>query len=177
MQATKREILDAATRVVFREGVSGLTLEAVAREAGLSKGGLLYHYPSKEALIGGVLECYLEEFEDELERRAGEGPGSWTRAYVEATFEETFSDAEREINAGMLAAMLLNPELLEPLRERYAAWQERAANDGIEPALALILQLAADGLWLGALLGLVRLDGEKRERVLKKMLELAGGAG
>jgi AcrR family transcriptional regulator len=48
---------------VVEEGVSGMTLEAVAREAGVSKGGLLYHFPSKEALIGGMIGRLIDRFE------------------------------------------------------------------------------------------------------------------
>ncbi len=40
-------ILDAASRVVLDKGASALTLESVAEQAGISKGGLLYHFPTK----------------------------------------------------------------------------------------------------------------------------------
>ena len=46
--ATRDTILSAAANLVLRKGASRMTLEAVAREAGVSKGGLLYHFPSKE---------------------------------------------------------------------------------------------------------------------------------
>jgi AcrR family transcriptional regulator len=178
IHSTKRRLLAAAARVVHRYGVGALTLEAVAAEAGLSKGGLLYHYPDKAALIAALVRFYMDSFERQIERRAGEstGAGSWTGAYIDVSLEEAGS--ERDMNAGLLAALMLNPELLEPVRERYATWQARAVSDGIDPALALMLQLAADGLWLGEMLGLVELEAGQRERVREKMLELArDGAG
>lgn len=52
----KKSILNAAADIVKEEGVAKLTLEAVAKKAGLSKGGLLYHYSSKEALIKGMVQ-------------------------------------------------------------------------------------------------------------------------
>jgi AcrR family transcriptional regulator len=57
---TKERILEAATNVVARDGSNKLTLEAVAAEAGVSKGGLLYHFPSKRALLEGMLEVMLQ---------------------------------------------------------------------------------------------------------------------
>ena len=60
---TKLEVLRAAHRVVLRDGVSALTLEAVAREAGRSKGGLLYHFPTKEALIQGLIADPIVRFD------------------------------------------------------------------------------------------------------------------
>ena len=90
--STREAILRAADWVVVEEGVSGMTLEAVAREAGVSKGGLLYHFPSKEALIGGMIGRLIEGFEAalsrELRKGRGAGGGSWTRAYARASFAE-----------------------------------------------------------------------------------------
>ena len=51
----RTRILDAAEAIVRARGVPGLTLEAAAREAGVSKGGLLYHFGSKEQLVVEVL--------------------------------------------------------------------------------------------------------------------------
>ena len=48
---TKTRILSAAEAIVLERGVPALTLDAVAESAGLSKGGLIYHFESKEALI------------------------------------------------------------------------------------------------------------------------------
>ena len=54
-------ILTAAERVVMRDGVMRLTIEAVAREAKLSKGGVLYHLATKEALIQAMLERLIQQ--------------------------------------------------------------------------------------------------------------------
>jgi len=48
---TREEILEAARQVLIEEGVAATTLDAVARAAGLSKTGLYYYYPSKDALL------------------------------------------------------------------------------------------------------------------------------
>ncbi|EGP8446816.1 TetR/AcrR family transcriptional regulator, partial [Listeria monocytogenes] len=58
----KNNLLTAASEIVKEEGVVKLTLEAVAQRAGVSKGGLLYHYPSKEALIKGMVEDWTNNF-------------------------------------------------------------------------------------------------------------------
>ena len=48
---TRSLVLDAAIRTIDREGLQGFTVEAVAREAGVSKGGIFYHFESKQGLI------------------------------------------------------------------------------------------------------------------------------
>ena len=58
--SSKQRILQAAASVVDESGAAHLTLEAVAEAAGLSKGGLLYHFPNKRALLSGMLEYLLD---------------------------------------------------------------------------------------------------------------------
>ena len=75
---TKRRIIDAAEEVVLRDGVARLTLDAAAAEAGLSKGGVLYHFPTRDALVAGMVGKIIEEFdrdiEANMERRRRSGP-------------------------------------------------------------------------------------------------------
>ncbi len=53
-------MIEAALRVIEDRGVHSLTLDAVAEEAGVTKRGLIYHFPSKSALILG-LHVHLAE--------------------------------------------------------------------------------------------------------------------
>jgi AcrR family transcriptional regulator len=176
--STREAVLRAASRVVAEEGVSGMTLEAVAREAGVSKGGLLYHFPSKEALIGGMIGRLIEGFEDalgrELRREKGGGSGRWSRAYARASFTE--DRWYLQVSAGLLAAVAEDPALLDPLRKRYEDGQRWAERDGIDPALATLVRLAADGLFFAELLDFAPPEGELRRRVLEALLSLTEGA-
>ena len=54
-KTTRDALLDAADHIVASRGVARLTLEEVAREAGVSKGGLLYHFKSKDALTEAMI--------------------------------------------------------------------------------------------------------------------------
>lgn len=162
----------AANRVVVEEGVSGMTLEAVAREAGVSKGGLLYHFPGKDALIGGMILRLVEGFEDALGRELREerGAGRWSRAYARASFTE--DRWYLQVSAGLLAAVAEDPALLDPLRRGYRDAQRWAERDGIDPAVATLVRLAADGLFFAELLGFAPPEGELRSRVLQSLLSL-----
>ena len=55
-QDTRERILFGAEEVVLRDGVAHLTLEAAASEAGISKGGILYHFPTRAALVAAMVE-------------------------------------------------------------------------------------------------------------------------
>lgn len=65
---TKHRILTAAEEVVLRDGVAHLTLDAAAAQAGLSKGGVLYHFPSRDALVAGMVDKIIGEFETDIAR-------------------------------------------------------------------------------------------------------------
>ena len=58
-EKTRERIRAAAQALVAEQGSANLTLEAVAKGAGISKGGLLYHYANKQALLEGMLEDLL----------------------------------------------------------------------------------------------------------------------
>jgi AcrR family transcriptional regulator len=167
-------LLDAAESVVAREGVGNLTLEAVAREAGVSKGGLLYHYPSKSALVTAVVERLAQRCEcDQCKVMAEEGqrPGAFTRAFL-ATRNRLLGPAEQPLHTALLAAAGTDPQYLEPIRAKAREWQARLENDGIDPAIATIVRLAIDGLCIGNLLGLPMPDGELRDRVIEKLRDM-----
>lgn len=176
---TRATLLGAAERVVVRDGVGRLTLDAVAREAGASKGGILYHFPTKDALVGAMVARLCDGFERDIERRLAETAGAetaggWARAFVRATFEpsEPMPADAIGFGAALLAAAATDPALLDPLRERYAAWQARLEADGIDPALATVIRLAADGLVLAELFGLAPPAPALRARVLATLERL-----
>jgi AcrR family transcriptional regulator len=157
---TRAKLLDAASAVIRRDGPKALTLDAVAAEATVSKGGLLYHFSSKRQLLDGLVDRWLTEFQDDIDA-PGEG---FVAGYIKASNTACADDA------GMLAALVADPETLTAVRERYAAWQDRVITEGGDPVEATVARLAADGLWLADLLGLAPPQGELRERVLARLL-------
>ena len=55
---TRESIFEACSQILRHEGLTNLTLQAVANEAGISKGGLLYHFETKEALVEALFEYH-----------------------------------------------------------------------------------------------------------------------
>jgi len=168
---TRKRLLDAAASVVRRDGAKALTLDAVAAEAGVSKGGLLYHFKTKRDLLDAMLEGWVEEFGAEI-AAAEEGKG-FAHGYVKAADRTGWAATERATQFGLLAAMVDEPATLERVRARYAAWQNQLVAQAADPVDATVARLAADGLWLNDLLGLAPPAGELRKRVMERMLALA----
>ena len=175
--SARRRVLDAAESRLLERGPGGLVLASVASDAGVSKGGLLYHFPSKEALVDAITERMLDNFDRvqadlaEADREAG---GAWTRAYLASTVTNDGkpADGSAQLMAGLLALMGNDAEKLAPLRERFAEWHRRIERDSVEPEIAVIVRLAADGLWLSALLGLPSPEPELLRRVIERLRDM-----
>jgi AcrR family transcriptional regulator len=168
---TRGRLLEAAVAVVRREGAQGLTLDAVAAEAGVSKGGLLYHFSSKRELLDALVERWLDGWQAEMD--ADEAGDGFVAAFVRASHLGGAGQEERAAETALLAAMVGEPEVLAAARDRYATWQDRVEREGGDAVSATVSRLAADGLWLADLLGLAPPQGELREAVLARLLELA----
>jgi AcrR family transcriptional regulator len=165
----RTELLDAAVAVVRRAGAGALTLDAVAAEAGVSKGGVLYHFASKRALIDGLLTRWLDDFEARL---TGD---DLLAAYVRACDLSAAGPDRTSSEFGVLAAMIDEPEVLRTARERQAGWMERILADADDPVDAWMVRLAADGLWYSDLLGVAPPGGGDRRRLIARLLALAAG--
>jgi AcrR family transcriptional regulator len=171
--SSKERLLDAAAEVLLSEGAEALTLEAVARRAGVSKGGLFYHFPTKQALVAAMVERLTGAFDQAL-AETGSEPGGFLRAYLNATIPEHHTTARTPADratAALLAAVLVDPAGLAPLRERFAGWQARLTDDGIDPAVATAVRLAIDGWWAARLLGLGEPDPALHEQTRRYLME------
>lgn len=169
---TKEQILKAAANIINTNGVFSLTLEAVAKNAGVSKGGLLYHFPSKDALLKGMVDHLLQGFIAEVESTVNEDvgkKGKYTRAYATITFNQL--DSEFDMNTAFLAAVATNPELLKPMAKYLQELHTHIENDNIDPIVSTIIRLASDGMYFNQLYGM-NLKEDTRENVLKYLISL-----
>lgn len=148
----KREaLLDAAEHVLCEHGTQALTLAAVAESAGVSKGGLLYHFPTKEALIKAMVSRVILDFDDLVGSYVDsyeEGtPSAYSRAYVEATFEILTGESYTRRRWACITAAAADPELIAPLRAAMARWHAPDPAEDPDPVAAMVVRLAAEGLW------------------------------
>lgn len=173
-------ILDAAEAVVVRQGIANLTLEAVAAEAGMSKGGLLHHFPSKDRLVEGlVVRCAEHWRAAALGRRdeVPDGPGRMARALLSFLADtESWTEQCQRSSSTVFAALAQNPALIQPMRAAYGDLRRHIAEDGLPPGVGETVLAALDGLWLYRVLGLVPVDEDLMLRVHGALEHLLAGA-
>jgi AcrR family transcriptional regulator len=119
-----------------------MTIEAIAKLAGVTKGGVQYHFASKDQLIVDLLEHALASFEALLPAQPGP---EWLLAYIDATALESEFDAAI---VAILAALPPGDARVAPYEQRALRWKEIAARSLADKALGQVIRLAADGLWL-----------------------------
>lgn len=175
---TRTRIIRAAASVIRTRGVSRLTLNEVADVSGVSKGGLLYHFPSKDALIKGMMSYALAVFDRSVERHcaADHAPGAWLRGYIKASFPEPGTpEYEDSVAASaIIASVSNNPSLLAQYQEALETWIAEQESDQLSLDAARLIRFAADGLWLQEALGLHPLPGDERKRFLDRLIKWTG---
>ena len=143
-------ILDAALRVLERDGGGDLSYDAVAREAELTKAGVMYHFATREDLVRAVVGHVAARWDAAMREVVGGDPAGATpaervRAYVQVAVTSDPSRAD----VAVFADALYRPQHAAPWREAFEPWFDLAGcTDAEERARLTSARLAADGLWL-----------------------------
>lgn len=152
-EIVRRNLLDCAAKLAADQGVAALSVQAVADAAGVTKGGLFHHFPSKQALLEAVMADLLTALDSEIDALISqdcEAYGRFTRAYVNAVFADRDRDSGRQW-AAISVSMVGEPSL----RRMWTGWFEgrlarhKDTDDGV---VLEFVRLAADGIWFADLL-------------------------
>lgn len=169
-ESVRRQLLDEAARIALEHGLAGLTLQAVAREAGVSKGGLLHHFPSKHALLEAMCDEFLRRLDGQIAALMQQDPvvqGRFARAYLDAM---TSAPASGPSQRWAVFSVMLQSE--PALRLRWHEWVSRRLQDdygGKVSVAAWIVWFATDGLWLSDHLGNPRPDSAERLSIIARL--------
>lgn len=177
--STRDRILAAARQIVEREGAGALTYEGLVQESGITRGGITYHFPTKEALLRGLLDDDFRQWDDAEAAHTPTDCDPDTAKLLGFIRTLTAQDeSHRRFLCGMLSAATLDPSLMDPcrqeLRDRLGRrqWSERDLR-------LHLVHLAAEGLMWQELFQMYSMPGPARARLVALMEELArrwGGA-
>ncbi|GAA0597889.1 TetR/AcrR family transcriptional regulator [Caenispirillum bisanense] len=151
-------LLDVAEEIVTTQGAAALTIDALAKAAGITKGGVQYSFGTKQALLDAMFKRWGQSYDRQFERIAGADPDPVTavRAHVEATRQS--DDASNAKAASLMAVLLQTPEHLDSTRRWY---RERLA--GLDPTTeegrrARLAFFATEGAFTLRFFGLMDID-------------------
>ena len=170
---SKEAILDAAEAVVLESGAAHLSLDVVAQKAGVSKGGLMYNFPTKKALLKAMIGRMVQQFYTAREKKKeglDQGPGALLKASILAQLES--NEKRNRMGLSILAVAANDPDLLEVLRQAHQQNIKELSESGIKFENAAILSLAADGLMLNELLRLSPFNADQRNKIKHEIIRL-----
>lgn len=173
-ERTRKAVIRAALAIIARDGPGRLTLDAIARESGISKGGLTHQFRSKDAVLRALLEHQIERFGELAQKHMAEYAASHHPephlAVQIATLREALATPD-PVAFAILGAMAEDPNLLAMTRERDAETVAAIKAEAADPDLATLRWLAAYGLGLSVLLGFCSLGEAERRRLFERLLD------
>jgi len=172
------KILQAACKLIEEQGMTHFTLENIAQRANVSKGGLLYHFPSKEILVQAMIEIFLKELKSSLrkdfllssqENDRTIQPINWLKNYIHICFNQKIY--LNQYKYAILAALTMDPKFLLPVRKFINESQEEMLSLDFS-TIATMIRLTCEGLWLSELFGFQMVDDRTRINIKQKLLDL-----
>ena len=180
--ATRKKLMDGAYQILRRLGHAGLRSANIAEESGVSRGGLLHHYASKELLIAAVCERIFNEMEEESWQRISETSDENILSAIVKDARDRFFDESCIVLLDILVASRDEAPVAD-VRGKFAdrdrslardAWANRLAATGVDRRTA---RLVTGFLWNAvkgmAIRTLVREDKEHEERAIALALQLS----
>lgn len=176
-------ILNAAEAVVFRDGMGSLTLDAVARQAGLSKAGLLHHVSSKDALIDALVQRQVGAWHSDFMGRyeALRAKGS-PHAAIDAMMSnclagtDSWTESERARNRVLVAALVHDERHVEPLRKVSRHIERLIRADDLPAGVGDAIHLAVHGLWFQWIFGMGEVSASRLRNVRQALTSLVPSA-
>lgn len=159
---TRDALLDQAEAIVRSDGPQGLTIDSLAKAAGISKGGVQYSFSSKDALIKALVDRWTDKFDAMLDLDQPCSATEFVQRYIEAL--RSVHGATDAKMAGLMTAYMQNEENLRETRKWYRSTFERLVIDSREGAAARVAFLAVEGLFLMQIIGID--DAEMQSRLL-----------
>lgn len=167
-------VLVAAEDLVRDIGAANLTFDELVRRSGITRGGITYHFPTKDALLRALVEGDIARWQsciaDKRTRHAG--PNAELLAYIDSGCEP--DEATARLCAGLLSAATSAKYLNQPWRDFFQAQQALTDKSG-DPDLAAILTLAVEGLFWSETMDLISFTPKRRRAIVARLLAMAGG--
>ena len=167
---TKNKII-AATHRILREGgyFMNFSLDKVAQAAEVSKGGLMHHFQTKDALLRAAAQDTIDRFEAQLADEMAaddDDQGRITRAYVNVAL-----DSEQPVlhEASPLVLSYLNNKEGVERPNRFETWQRQTEHDGLDVVLATIIRFAVDGILYTELIDNQPIPAELKTEILSRL--------
>ncbi len=172
---TQKRIVEAAIDLLYTQTGGQFSLDAVAKHAGVSKGGLLYNFPSKHALIRAMIQFHIDEMGEEITKAEAEiAEDPYRHKLMRALLSGMCQNVSKEKKSAsvMLAAIADDPTLLDPVRVFHREMFTRIRSESEDPELATLVYLAVEGIHSNTVFEVIDDEQLDVEEQMKRMSEI-----
>jgi AcrR family transcriptional regulator len=176
---TREAAVQAALRIIARDGISRLTLDAIARETGVSKGAITHQFKSKHEVLKALLAhemAYYAAFREEELAKGADAAASPTLA-VELAISRNLLTNPNSAAFAVMGALAEEPELMVPVRASAAETVAQLRAESADPDTAVLRWAASRGLALMALFGISPLSEAEQDRLFARLADDAAWTG
>ena len=172
-RAARDVILDAVESLLADPATARITIDAAARASGFSKGGVLYNFPTKDALLLGLLDRLCRELRAEVEARRA-GLGRYDSPTLAAMIEthRSWAPTKHSLARALIAALIENDALRGPIDALFADLRARILAEAARPRRAMAVWAALEGLHFAVSLRRVAFPPEEGDGLLDELLTL-----
>ncbi|MCC8180897.1 MAG: TetR/AcrR family transcriptional regulator, partial [Planctomycetes bacterium] len=168
-KSNRDAILDAAEKVVNKHGLANATMDAVASEAGVSKGGLFYHFPSKREMFSQLIDRHVERYTNTRDRLLAEMPDE-PASFIKASLLANLDTSKPHQNLANIISLLEDMDLRSKVLEIKQHMYEELVRRYDRPELVALVLLATDGLWVAELFGANVFTDEIKQGVVTELV-------
>jgi AcrR family transcriptional regulator len=163
-EENKKLILESGIQLIMEVGLDNFTLDAVAKKANISKGGVLHHFHKKDILMEEMFKSCLSDFKESIQREQYGNEISSPVAYLFAAIKAEPSKEYVQVLKVLFQNVLQNERYQSLMgdwyRENVVADIEQSSP---KEAMAVLL---ADGLLLALLSGAFTISILKKDQIL-----------
>jgi len=177
--ADTRDLLVTAALSILMEGKEVLTLDGVARKAGVSRGGLFHHFPTREVLVEAVVDALVKRLDmisGEAPRHEEIGSPREARAYIEECLDPVMREAAADVARGVIrlcgSEIRQDAPFLNPWRRQFSSRLDRfrEAGDLEGFAWAAVMVLAVESFTLVDVFNLYAFSDQEIEAIKGELL-------
>ncbi|WP_256837030.1 TetR/AcrR family transcriptional regulator [Micrococcus sp. Mcc89] len=171
-ESKKTMILDAAIQVIEEDGITAVTFDSVAAAAGITRAGIIYHFPSRDDLIAAIHQRLADRWERQLEIACGKPTAEATSMERLTAYILTCSTAASRAEFQMIldSQHTQHKAIWEDLIDRWTGRSER--DEAERDQMTSLALLAGDGLWVNDLIGSRPISQDHRSETAKQIIAL-----
>lgn len=162
----RHSLIIAARDLILRDGIQHLSMQKVADQAGVSKGGLFHHFKSKDELLMAVIGLFIAQLNTAilgLTDQYGQAFGCFSRAYATVMLtDETIGIGSDW--SGLIRTINAESQMQAQWQDWLGQKLQQFATTDQDPRLTLV-RYAVDGAWLDA-----QLSEAQQEQVYQALL-------